>query len=72
MRPKLSSVTLIVVDCVDYERAKLALEHCAACCEFNSLKLLTHFDAKDPYVVKVPKISSIEEYSRFMIKDLTN
>lgn len=72
MRPKLPSVTLIVVDCVDYERAKLALEHCAACCEFNSFKLLTHLDIKDPRVVKIPKISSIEEYSRFMIRDLAD
>lgn len=70
MKPKLSSVTLLIVDCVDYDRAKLAFDHCRFSCDFEQTKLLTHFDVQDPFVVKIPQIKSIEEYSTFMIKDL--
>ncbi len=70
MKPKLSSVTLLIADCVDYDRAKLAFDHCRHSCEFGQAKLLTHFDVQDPFVVKIHQIKSIEEYSTFMIKDL--
>jgi len=72
MRPKLPSVTLVVADSVDYDRAKLAFDHCRFSCEFGQTKLLTHFDVQDPFVVKIPQIKSIEEYSNFMIKDLAS
>jgi hypothetical protein len=72
MRPKLPSVTLVVADSVDYDRAKLAFDHCRFSCEFGQTKLLTHFDVQDPFVVKIPQIKSIEEYSTFMIKDLAS
>lgn len=72
MKPQLPSVTLLVADCVDYERAKLAFDHCRHSCDFGQAKLLTHFDVQDPFVVKIPQIKSIEEYSTFMIKDLAS
>lgn len=72
MKPQLSSVTLLIADCVDYDRAKLAFDHCRYSCEFGQAKLLSHFDVQDPYVVKIPQIKSIEEYSTFMIKDLAS
>lgn len=71
MRPYLKDVTLIIVDCVNYEEAKLALDHCRNCCSFGSIKLLTHFDIPDdPFIIKIPKISSREEYSNFIVKEL--
>lgn len=72
MKPNLSSVTLLIADCVDYERAKLAFNHCQYSCDFGQAKLLTHFDVQDSFVVKIPQIKSIEEYSTFMIKDLAS
>ncbi len=71
--PTLPKVTLAIVDCVDYTRAKLSLEHCKSYFRFGATKLLTHFDViNDPEVEKIPKISTIAEYSRFMVKDLAN
>jgi hypothetical protein len=72
MKPNLPSVTLIVVDCVDYDRARLAFDHCRLSCDFGQAWLLTHFETKDPWVYSIPKISSIEEYSSFIIKELAN
>jgi hypothetical protein len=72
MKPNLSSVTLIVVDCVDYDRARLAFDHCRACCDFGEAKLLTHFVKQEPDVIAIPKISSIEQYSHFIMRDLAN
>lgn len=72
MKPNLPTVTLIIADCVDYDRAKLAFDHCRNSVNFGAVKLLTSFDVADQHVVRIPKISSIEEYSRFIIKDLTD
>lgn len=72
MKPNLPTVTLVVVDCVDYDRAKLALNHCANSCNFGAVKLLSNIDSNDSFLVKIPKISSIEEYSRFIIKNLAD
>lgn len=72
MKLQLPSITLLVADCVDYDRAKLAFDHCRYSCNFGQAKLLTHFDVQDPFVVKIPQIKSIEEYSTFMIKDLAS
>ena len=69
----LKDVTLVIVDCVNFERAKLSLDHCSACCDFGAVKFLTHFDAKlDPRIVNIPQIKSIAEYSKFIVKDLAN
>lgn len=72
MKANLPTVTLIVVDCVDIYRAKLSFDHCKNSCNFGATKLLTSIDSQENYAVKIPHISSIEEYSRFMIKDLAN
>jgi hypothetical protein len=66
----LPNVSLIIVDCVDYDRAKLSFDHCSSYINFGESKILTHFDIDSPEIVKIPKISSIETYSRFMIYDL--
>jgi len=66
----LDNVSLVIVDCVEYKSAKLSLEHCRADIKFGEVKLLTHFDIDDPVIEKIPKISSREEYSLFMVRDL--
>jgi hypothetical protein len=71
-KKKLDNVTLIVVDCVDYDRAKLAFDHCCSYFQFGDAKMLTHFPINDDCIQTIPKISSIREYSTFMVKDLAN
>lgn len=71
-KPDLSKVTLVIADCVDYNRARLSFEHNINSAIFGDAKLLTHFDVNDPGVVKIPKIGSIYEYSNFCVKELAN
>lgn len=68
----LPNVTLLIVDCVDYDRAKLAFDHCRSYINFGDSKILTHFAIDDPDIVRIPQISSIDAYSNFMIKGLSN
>lgn len=67
---ELPNVTLIVIDCVNYERAKRAFEHCLFYCNFGDAKLLTHFESSDASTVKIEQIRSIDAYSKFVLKDL--
>ncbi len=71
-RVKLPQVTLAIVDCVDYKSAVSVLQHCINLCEFDDAKFFTHFENSNPYIVKIDKIKSIQEYSHFMIKKLAN
>lgn len=71
-KPSLPNVTLMIVDCVNYPEAMLSFEHCRSYFDFGDAKVLTHFDINEPHIVKIPKISSIQEYSIFMVKDLAN
>jgi hypothetical protein len=67
---KLPNVTLAMVDCVNFDRAALAFNHCNSCADFGAAKFLTHFKSPDPRVVNVPPITSIEQYSLFMVREL--
>lgn len=69
---KLDNVTLMVVDCVDYDRAKLAFDHCNSYFDFGDAKLLTHFPINDDCVQLIPKIASIQDYNDFMIKKVAD
>jgi hypothetical protein len=69
---KLENVTLLIIDCVDYDRARLAFDHCQAHFEFGDARLLTHFPVNHPGVQYIPKISSINEYNDFMIYKVAN
>jgi len=71
MKLKLPSVTLLIVDCVDFSRAKLAYDHCCNLVEFADAKILTNLSNED-CVTEIEKISSIQEYNYFMIKKLTD
>lgn len=66
----LPSVTLIIVDCVDFARAKLSYEHCCKYVTFGDAKILTHFERDEPYVEKISQIHTIQDYSLFMIRHL--
>lgn len=72
MVPDLPSVTLVIVDCVQYNRARVAFDHCLLSCNFGEAKFLSHFDMGNKYDVRIEKISSIEAYSHFMVKELAN
>lgn len=71
MKLKLPSVTLLIVDCVDFSRAKLVYEHCCSQVEFGNAKILTSLAEADS-VIKIDEIKSIESYNNFMIKKLTD
>jgi len=73
-RLKLDRVTLVIADCRAYHPARRVLQHCINLCDFASAKLLTHFtpEPKDPFVVPIPPIDSIQKYSHFMVKNLAD
>jgi hypothetical protein len=68
----LPDVTLIIVDGVEYARAKVALLHCTALCDFADAKILTHLPAEDHFRHQIKPIESIYDYSEFVIKELAN
>lgn len=72
MKLQLNNVTLTITDCVDIEGALQSLYHCKNSVDFKEVKLLTHFEHNDPHIVKINKISSIPDYSEFMIKKLAD
>jgi hypothetical protein len=62
--------TLIAVDCTDkVHLASRAIKKTLEQCEFPAVKLLTH-DTAQPFAVKIPRITGLEGYSRFMMREL--
>jgi len=66
----LPNVTLLIVDCLEYDRAKLAFDHCCANIKFGDAKILTSLDIDSPEIIKIDPITTIEQYSDFMIYEL--
>ena len=69
----LKPITLICVDCVNFEGAKLAMDVCMGHAEFGDAKLLTSIDTVNETVfdtVKIDPITSIQYYSKFMLTRL--
>lgn len=68
----LENVTLVLVSSVNIERCIRALRYSSQEIKFNSVKLLTHVDLEisDIQVIKIDKLSSIDEYSKFIVYDL--
>lgn len=66
----ISNTTLVCVDCINVERAIKALEISLGYCSFPQIKLFTSLETDYKYRVKITNINSIEEYSKFMIKEL--
>jgi len=69
--PCLKDVTLICVDDNRPALAKRAVEQCTKGLNFGAVKILTA-EAKGRHFEKIQPIKSLEEYSRFMVKDLTH
>lgn len=70
MKVNLPTVTLVVVDCTDkVHLAERAIEKSLEQCNFGAVKLLTH-DTSRKHSVGITKVSSIEEYSDFIVRKL--
>ena len=67
---KLGTVTLLGVDCVNIDRLILAAEICMKDFEFAEVKLLSSIESINKHVVKIPEITTVEHYSRFMVSEL--
>jgi hypothetical protein len=65
-----NEVTLICIDCLDSKRAINAMELCLKQVPFKNVKFLTSLETDYQYAVKIPRIGSIQEYSRFCIQEL--
>jgi hypothetical protein len=62
--------TLISVDCTDkVNLASRAIKRTLEQCEFPAVKLLTH-DLSQPFAVKIPRITGLDGYSKFMMREL--
>jgi len=74
VRTRLNSVTLICVDCSRHAEALAAIRKSMAECDFAAVKFLSdrqfYFEGIESVII--PKISSKEEYSEFIIKKLNN
>ena len=69
-KPDLLSVTCVCIH--TGEKANLgarAVQKSLECCNFGAAKMLTD-DMSLPHAVRIPPITSLDEYSRFVIRDL--
>lgn len=69
---KLQNVALFGLDCVEINRLIQAAEICLKDFEFSKVKLLTSLESKNPHIVKIDPVNSIEAYNDFMIKKMNN
>ena len=69
---RLDRTTLCAVDCLNPELTLPALRRSMASCTFDSIKLLTdkNVSAQGIEVVPIAPITSLQEYSRFLVKEL--
>jgi len=68
---QLKTVTLVGIDCIDVDRLVLAMNICQESFEFADVKIFTSLPSTNPDVIKIEPIDSLEEYSRFVIHDLS-
>lgn len=66
----LPDVCLLGIDCLDVDRLAFAADICQKHIQFGQVKLLTSLTFEGRDIVPIPAISSREEYSLFMIKEL--
>jgi len=72
--PHLPDVTLCVIDCVDPPLAVRSLRRSMSHARFGVVKLLTSLPFREQGIetVPIPPITSIADYSRFVMKDLAS
>lgn len=72
----LNNVTLLMVDCLNYERAKNVFKHCLSKVNFADAKFITSFAVEDTftkeYCVKIDPIETKRQYSFFMLSKLNS
>jgi len=66
----LPNVTLVVVDCLNAERAAVVIEKSMKGITFGAVKLLTDKPIANPYRVEIGPIKNLVEYSIFCLRDL--
>lgn len=66
----LKDVTLLGIDCQNFNRLLTAAKVSTKKISFGSIKLLTSLETSHKYSVKIPLIKSTEEYSKFILKNL--
>lgn len=64
----LPNITLMIVDCLDSERAKVVLDKCLLKCSFGAVKLLSSKIIDSPYYININPINNLDEYSGFILK----
>ena len=67
----LPSVTLVIADCVDINRAEKSLYHNLASVNFADVKLFTSLANNNPYAVKIKPLTNIVEYSNFILFNMS-
>ncbi len=67
---ELPQVTLIGIDCIDIDRLLHAADICQRSIRFGDVRMLTSLPHDDPRVGTIDPTTSIEAYSRFMVKEL--
>src|SRR5688500_1858878 len=67
---ELQQVTLIGVDCIDVDRLLHAADICQRSIRFGDVRILTSLPHDAPRIVPIEPITSVEAYSRFMVKQL--
>jgi hypothetical protein len=72
MKKKLSNVTLIGIDCVDVKRLQIVMDICERDFEFGAVKMLSSLPIDDPRLVVIEPINSVEAYSDFCFKRLSD
>lgn len=72
----LNNVTLVMVDCLNYERAKLVFQHCLTKVKFAEAKFITSFAVEDKFTkefcVKIDPIETKRQYGFFMTSKLNS
>lgn len=67
MKLQLPSVTLMIIDCVNANRAVKVLELCKSKADFGAVKLLTSIPIEYEHRVEIPPLNSLIAYSIFML-----
>lgn len=66
----LPSVTLVTVNCDKIDTGITAIQECTRGIKFGAVKFLSSTDRDVPDLVKIPHLNNIQDYSRFIVKEL--
>ena len=64
---KLPTVTLMIIDCVNANRAVKVIEKCKKHCEFGAIKFLTSLPSNSEYKTEIMPLNTLVAYSIFML-----